>query len=95
MILVNLIDNLRGMCAFTEPYGRCEQSRELRDFCSPCRAAVEIERLERLYHELLYAVGNHHAGESRHETALRYIRQAEQSHGPASAAHGSEQEGPT
>ncbi len=39
-----------------------------------------------LYFELLYAVGNKHAGESRHQTALRYIRQAEETHGPASAA---------
>lgn len=30
------------------------------------------------YHELLYAVGNKWPGESRHETALRYIRNAEQ-----------------
>ena len=29
------------------------------------------------YDELLYAVGNKYPGESRHETALRYIRQAE------------------
>lgn len=30
------------------------------------------------YHELLFAVGNKYPGESRHQTALRYIRQAEQ-----------------
>jgi hypothetical protein len=30
------------------------------------------------YHELLYAVAQKFPGESRHETALRYIRQAEQ-----------------
>lgn len=29
------------------------------------------------YDELLYAVGNKHPNETRHETALRYIRQAE------------------
>lgn len=33
----------------------------------------------RLYHELLYAVESKHYGESRHETALRYIRSAEHS----------------
>lgn len=43
--LTYLLENLRGMCAFYEPYGRCEQSRELRDFCTPCRAAAEIDRL--------------------------------------------------
>lgn len=30
------------------------------------------------YNELLYAVGQKYPGESRHETALRYIRQAEE-----------------
>jgi hypothetical protein len=32
---------------------------------------------EILYHELLYAVGNLYPNETRHETALRYIRKAE------------------
>lgn len=32
---------------------------------------------EALYHELLFAVGNKYSNESRHETALRYIRNAE------------------
>lgn len=32
-----------------------------------------------LYHELLYQVGKKHPGESRHETALRYLRNAETS----------------
>ena len=31
-----------------------------------------------LYHELLYAVGRKFPGESRHETALRYIRDTEE-----------------
>ncbi len=30
-----------------------------------------------LYEELLFSVGNKHPGETRHQTALRYIRQAE------------------
>lgn len=29
------------------------------------------------YHELLYAVSKKHLGETRHETALRYIREIE------------------
>lgn len=39
------------------------------------------------YNELLYAVGKKTEGETRHETALRYIRQAEESHigGPCNA----------
>lgn len=35
--------------------------------------------VQRKYDELLFAVGMKHHGESRHETALRYIRRAEQS----------------
>ena len=31
----------------------------------------EVERLRSLYHELIYAVGQKHDGETRHETALR------------------------
>jgi hypothetical protein len=38
------------------------------------------------YFELLFAVGLKHAGESRHETALRYIRQAEEPSNEAVAA---------
>lgn len=38
-----------------------------------------------LYFELLYAVGNKYPGESRHDTALRYIRKAEQSSDVAAA----------
>jgi hypothetical protein len=42
------------------------------------RARVaELEAERDRYHELLYAVEKKHPGETRHETALRYIRQAE------------------
>ncbi len=44
------------------------------------QAAAELRRLhdvEKQYHELLYAVGNKYEDESRHQTALRYIQQAE------------------
>lgn len=37
------------------------------------------EELSRKYQELLYQVSIKHPGETRHETALRYIRQAEKS----------------
>ncbi len=37
------------------------------------------EEREKKYHELLLAVGNKYKGETRHQTALRYIRQAETS----------------
>jgi hypothetical protein len=39
--------------------------------------AAELSRLRGLYEELLYAVGNKYPGETRHQTALRYIQQAE------------------
>ena len=42
-------------------------------------------KLAAAYHELLYAVGNIHRDETRHQTALRYIREAE-SHDPAPAS---------
>lgn len=38
---------------------------------------AEIERLRHLYHELIYAVASKYPNETRHETALRYIRTAE------------------
>ena len=42
-----------------------------------------------LYYELLFAVGNKYPDETRHQTALRYIKQAEMSSaGPAKDAHG-------
>ena len=37
----------------------------------------ELKRLRGLYDELLYAVGKKFPDETRHQTALRYIQQAE------------------
>lgn len=48
------------------------------------RAMTAMER----YNELLMAVGNKYPGETRHETALRYIRNAERSCASDAAAHG-------
>ena len=49
-----------------------------------CDRCLELERevaasreRERLYAELIYAVASKFPGETRHETALRYIRNAE------------------
>lgn len=42
----------------------------------PCSASDVSAK----YNELLYAVARKFPGESRHETALRYIRQAEEVH---------------
>jgi hypothetical protein len=38
---------------------------------------AENERLRGQYEELLYAVSQKHEGETRHQTALRYIRERE------------------
>lgn len=37
----------------------------------------EIKVLKDKYHELIMAVGNKYEGETRHETAKRYIQEAE------------------
>ena len=39
----------------------------------------EIDRLKKLYNELIFAVGNKYPDETRHQTALRYILSCEQS----------------
>jgi len=36
-----------------------------------------LEEVIKKYNELIFAVGNKHDGETRHQTALRYIKQAE------------------
>ena len=38
---------------------------------------AEIKRLRALYNDLIMCVGNKHPGESRHETAKRYLINAE------------------
>jgi hypothetical protein len=38
---------------------------------------AERDALRDLYNELLFAVGNAYPNETRHQTALRYIKQAE------------------
>lgn len=48
--------------------------------CEACRSAAERPAptdFKALYHELLFAVERKFPGESRHETALKYIRAAE------------------
>lgn len=48
--------------------------KELNDLHYP----IENEEIRNKYYELMFAVGNKYKGETRHETALRYIRQAEE-----------------
>lgn len=52
----------------------CGAKRDASACVSPWR---EVERLCTAYNELLYAVASKHEGETRHETALRYIRERE------------------
>jgi len=54
--------------------------------------ADEITRLKdevKKYHELIMEVANKYPGETRHETALRYIRNAEKVDTQASATRSS------
>ena len=46
--------------------------------CSASPVAQPPRDVSELYHELLYAVERKFPGESRHETALRYIRDTEE-----------------
>ena len=52
------------------------------------RAPQPSAEVERKYHELLYAVQKKHPDESRHETALRYIQQAELNQDSAAMSKG-------
>jgi hypothetical protein len=47
----------------------------------------EVSRLRLQYNELLMAVENKYEGESRHETALRYIQEAERGSDEVSSAN--------
>lgn len=50
-------------------------------------AATKLEELKGDYYELIYAVCRHFEGETRHQTALRYIRECENVQGePAQEA---------
>ena len=52
-----------------------------------CRALESrVADLSAKYDELIYGVGNKWRGETRHQTALRYIRQAETPAGTEGAA---------
>lgn len=51
--------------------------RELRERWNRRTEHVSTPDYKALYHELLYCVGNKHPDETRHQTALRYLRNAE------------------
>jgi hypothetical protein len=60
-----------------------EGSHNLYAITTPAALAPvpEPENWQEKYYSLLMLVGNKHPGETRHETAARYIRQAEQGAG--------------
>lgn len=45
--------------------------------CPKCQPIDQVEAYKALYLDLIYQVANRHPGESRHDTAKRYITQAE------------------
>ena len=56
-------------------------------FCEGTGVAGREREVLRLYNELIMAVGNKYEDETRHQTALRYIQQAEQNcYGPEAAS---------
>lgn len=60
---------------------RCGHGHLETDFCESCRDADRRDnaKLREDYNELLYHVAKKHPDETRHQTALRYIKQAETS----------------
>lgn len=65
----NHTSNCATSCAPAETPSACD--------CDTIMQPISMTDYERLYTEVLYAVGNKFKGESRHETALRHIRRAE------------------
>ena len=63
--------------------GHCEVETIIDDLIIAEDTAEKLkaraEKVESLYYELLYQVGIKHPNESRHDTALRYLRNAEKS----------------
>lgn len=70
---------VRDVCSVV-PKSKSEVRRRLLEMLTQTRkeAVEESEKEKALYHELIMAVGNVYKGETRHMTALRYIRNAEQ-----------------
>ena len=66
-----------------QEYQRALAERNEADRCFVL-AKARLSKMEKDYHELLFAVVNKHEGETRHETALRYITEHE--NGPAKEA---------
>jgi hypothetical protein len=69
-------------CSSIMPHGLSETSRAIEKAYQVTRGHPDPREVQ--YNELIMAVGNKYPGETRHETALRYIREAETNNaGPA------------
>ena len=64
-------DNVTQLCA----------DKFVERFCSKFSKPKELLSVEEEYYELLWAVSKKYPNETRHQTALRYIQQAEQGDG--------------
>ena len=82
---------------------RAELESVKRDYAGMCQVVrdrdAELERVKairfkELYYELLYSVGNKFPNETRHQTALRYIRNAENKSDSAGKAAQSNEDKP-
>lgn len=83
--------SIRCWCGYVVSWfgiSRCTAPRP----CAGPVAEQPLRHVSKLYDELLYAVARKFPGESRHETALRYIREAEKR--PAEALGAKESKGP-
>jgi hypothetical protein len=80
---------LQPKCCASEYDGRLWCEDNAFDHCEDGAAATEYVRADR-YYELIMEVGCKVPGETRHETALRYIRERE----AALAAQGTEGDAP-
>jgi len=56
---------------------RTAEDNLIAEFAAHGKTLARMHRTEELYQELLHAVARKFSGESRHETALRYIRDTE------------------
>ena len=65
---------------YAEYMSGLQQYGDAREAAGYARGLVEAEETRRLYNELLYQVETKNPGETRHETALVYIRRTEKYH---------------
>ena len=70
--------------------GRYKDIQDACDFGDPVplyTTSPQRQPLSDLYNELLFAVGNKYPNETRHQTALRYLKQAEATSAASTKAH--------